>query len=158
MATAAVPELAAVPWRPRASSDSIRKRGLVWTAFTVAHVVPFIASAIVLVLLNPIAAPVAFACLAHAWFIPELYAGRGANVVRAKASRHTEPERVAQGLLGDLLNHDERELQRQTGLALERGALGTWLVAEAGALLVTPDRKRVHCFCVAATDGELPPS
>ncbi len=30
---------------------------------------------------------------------------------------------IEQGLLGDLLGHEERELQRQTGLALERGEL-----------------------------------
>ena len=33
-----------------------------------------------------------------------------------------------------------------------------WLVGEGGALLVTPGGRRVHCFCVAATDAELPPS
>jgi hypothetical protein len=155
---AALPELAAVPWRSRASPDSLRKRGFVWTAYTIAHVVPFLAAAAVLVALDPIAIPVAFACLAHAWIIPELYAARGANVVRRKRMRHESAEPIAQGLLGDLLGHDERELQRQTGLARERGELGTWLVGEAGALLVTPDKKRVHCFCVTVTDPDLPPS
>jgi hypothetical protein len=154
----ALPELAAVPWRPRASADSLRRRGQIWTAYTIAHIVPFIAAAAVLVALDPIAIPVAFACIAHAWIIPELYASRGANVVRRKRVRHPQAEPTAQGLLGDLLGHDERELQRQTGLAPERGDLGTWLVGEAGALLVTPDKKRVHCFCVTATDSELPPS
>jgi hypothetical protein len=155
---AALPELAAVPWRPRASGDSIRRRGQVWSAYTFAHVVPFIAAAGVLMALNPIALPVALACVAHAWIIPELYASRGAGVVRRKKARPAEPERVAQGLLGDLLGHDERELQRRTGLAMERGELGVWLIAEAGALLVPPGGKRVHCFCVTATDPELPPS
>ena len=156
---ATLPELAAVPWRPRASAESLRKRGQVWTAYTIAHVVPFIAAAIVLIALDPISAPVAFACLAHAWIIPELYASRGANVVKPKRRRGGEiEERVAQGLLGDLLGHDTRELQRETGLAMERGGLGTWLVGEAGALLIAPDGKRVHCFCVTATDAELPPS
>jgi hypothetical protein len=155
----ALPELAQVPWRPRASADSIRRRGQFWTAYTIAHVVPFIASAIVLVALDPIAAPVALACLAHAWIIPELYAARGANVIRPKRRRQGVPgERVAQGLLGDLLGHDTRELQRETGIALERGELGSWLVGEAGAILLTRDGKRVHCFCVTATDAELPPS
>jgi hypothetical protein len=154
----ALPELAAVPWRPRASAESLRRRGLVWTAYTIAHVVPFLAAAAVLVALDPIAIPVAFACIAHAWIIPELYASRGANVIRRKRVRHARAEPTAQGLLGDLLGHDERDLQRRTGLARERGELGTWLVGEAGALLVTPDRKRVHCFCVTATDVELPPS
>jgi hypothetical protein len=65
---------------------------------------------------------------------------------------------VAQGLLGDLLGHEERELQRETGLALQRGSLGVWLVGQGGALLATPGGRRVHCFCVAATDADLPPS
>jgi hypothetical protein len=155
---AALPELAQVPWRPRASANSIRRRGQVWSAYTFAHVVPFFAAAAVLLVLDPITVPVALACLAHAWIIPELYAARGANVVRRKGRPGTGPERVAQGLLGDLLGHDERALQRQTGLAMDRGRLGTWLVGEAGALLVTPDAKRVHCFCVTATDDGLPPS
>ena len=156
---AALPELASVPWRPRATADSLQRRGAFWTAYTIGHVVPFVAAAIVLMALTPISAPVAFACLAHAWIIPALYAARGANVVRPKRRRGGETEeRVAQGLLGDLLGHDARELQRETGLAVERGELGTWLVGEAGALLLTPDGKRVHCFCVTVTDAELPPS
>jgi hypothetical protein len=156
---AALPELAAVPWRPRATAESLRRRGLFWTGYTVAHVVPFIAAAIVLVALDPIAAPVAFACLAHAWIIPELYASRGANVVRPKRRRGGEAqERVAQGLLGDLLSHEARELQRETRLAIEPGELGTWAVGEAGAMMLAPDGKRVHCFCVTVTDAELPPS
>ena len=156
---AALPELAQVPWRPRASAESIHRRGIMWTAYTFAHVVPFLAAGAVLVALNPIALPVSLACLAHAWIIPELYASRGANVTRRKRARNDCPqERVAQGLLGDLLGHDERELQRRTGLAMERGELGTWLVGEAGALLLTSDGKRVHCFCVTTTDAELPPS
>jgi hypothetical protein len=155
---AALPELAAVPWRQRASADSLRRRGLIWTAYTIAHVVPFLAAGAVLVALNPVAIPVAFACVAHAWVIPALYASRGANVVRRKRVRNADAEPTAQGLLGDLLGHEERELQRSTGLARERGELGTWLVGEAGALLLTPDGKRVHCFCVTATDSDLPPS
>jgi hypothetical protein len=100
---------------------------------------------------------VAIVALLHAWIIPELYALRGANVVRPKKEA-TDAEHVAQGLLGDLLGHDARELQSTTGLALERGQLGTWLVGQAGALLVTPGGRRVYCFCVKATDTELPPS
>jgi hypothetical protein len=156
---AALPELAAVPWRPRASAESLRRRGQLWTAYTIAHVVPFLAAAIVLVALDPIAIPVALACFAHAWIIPELYASRGANVVKPKRRRTGEAEEhVAQGLLGDLLGHDARRLQHETGLAIERGELGTWIVGEAGALLIAPGGKRVHCFCVTATDAELPPS
>jgi hypothetical protein len=34
-----------------------------------------------------------------------------------------------------------------------------WLVGEAGAVLVVPGGKKVHCFCVSASEpGDLPPS
>jgi hypothetical protein len=159
MSTEAVlPELASVPWRERTTPTTLVRRGQWWTAYTVGHVVPFIAAAAVLVLLNPIALPVALACFAHAWIIPELYAFRGANVVRRKPAANARPERVAQGLLGDLLGHDERELQRTSGLALERGALGVWLVGEAGAILVRRGGRRVHCYCVGVPEKDLPPS
>lgn len=155
---APLPELAALPWRERASSDQLCRWGRLWTAYTTAHVVPFVGVAVLLVLLEPLAAPVALAALAHAWIIPELYAFRGANVAKPKPPRRAPSEQVAQGLLGDLLGHEARELQRVTGLALERGRLGAWLVGEAGALLLVPGGRRVHCFCVRAADPELPPS
>jgi len=154
----ALPELAAVPWRQPTDARWLRRWGRIWHAWTLLYTVPFIAAAIGMVWLEPLAAPVALAALAHAWIIPELYAFRGASVVRPKARGEYGGEPVAQGLLGDLLGHDERALQRDTGLALERGGLGVWLVSEGGALLVTPGGDRVHCFCVAATDPELPPS
>jgi hypothetical protein len=157
-ADSALPELATVPWRQPTDAGWLRRWGRIWHAWTLLYTVPFIAAAVAMVWLDPIAAPVALAALAHAWIIPELYAFRGASVVRPKARGETPGEQVAQGLLGDLLGHDERDLQRATGLALERAGLGVWLVGEGGALLVTPGGRRVHCFCVAATDAELPPS
>jgi hypothetical protein len=33
-----------------------------------------------------------------------------------------------------------------------------WLIGEAGALLVRPGGRRVHCYCVKVTDSNLPPS
>jgi hypothetical protein len=157
-AGSALPELAAVPWRQPTDARWLRRWGRIWHAWTLLYTVPFIAAAGAMVWLAPLAAPVALAALAHAWIIPELYAFRGASVVRPKARGQAPGEATAHGLLGDLLGHEERGLQLQTGLALERGALGVWLVGEAGALLVTPGRRRVHCFCVAATDPDLPPS
>ena len=154
----ALPELANVPWRRRASRESLRAFGRLWTAWTAAQTIPFLAVAAFLVYLEPLSFPVALASLAHAWIIPELYAFRGANVSRPKGPRHATAEPVALGLLGDLLGHDERELQQRTGLALERGRLGVWLVGEAGAVLVPPGGRRIHCFCVTATDRDLPPS
>jgi hypothetical protein len=157
-AQGALPELAAVPWRPRASEATLRRRGRLWTLTTVAHVVPFLVVAVVLMLIEPLTAPVAAMALAHAWVIPELYAVRGAKTIRRKRRELPASEPVAQGFLGDLLGHDERELQRGTGLALEPGRLGVWLVGEAGALLVAPGGRRVHCFCVATAERDLPPS
>jgi hypothetical protein len=156
--SAPLPELASVPWRSREDAASLRRRARLWTLFTTAHVVPFLAAAAGLMWLNVLAGPVAFVAVVHAWIIPELYAFRGASVLRPKGRRNERAEQLAQGFLGDLLGHDARALQRETGLAMERGRLGVWLVGEAGALLVSPDRRRVHCFCVRATDRELPPS
>jgi hypothetical protein len=123
---------------------------------SVAHTVPFIATAALLVALKPLTFPVALILVAHAWIIPELYAARGANVIRARAPAAHEPERRALGLLGDLLGHRARELHAATGLVLERGALGAWLVGEGGALLIRRGGRRVHCYCVKATEPALP--
>jgi hypothetical protein len=152
-----LPELAAVHWRPRADARRLDRTGLLWTAITVAHVVPFIAAGIVLVLVQPLALPVSLASFAHAWVIPELYAQRGANVVRPKASRApADAEARSVGLLGDLVGHEARALHAQTGLVLERGRLGAWLVGPAGTLLVRPGGRRVACYCVGVNDPALP--
>jgi hypothetical protein len=152
----ALPELASVYWRPRVSDGSLRRTGRIWTAITVAHTLPFIAVAGLLLALNPATAAVALMALAQAWIIPELYAARGANVVRPRPRSDEQAERASVGLLGDLLDHDARELHRATGLVLERAALGVWLVGEAGAVLVRPGGRRVHCYCVKAAATELP--
>jgi hypothetical protein len=122
----------------------------------VGHVVPFLATAGLLIYLQPLALPVALACVAHAWVIPELYAARGANVVRFKSRAGEEAERAALGLLGDLVGHEARDLHGRTGLVLERGRLGAWLIGTAGALLVAPGGRRTSCFCVRVDDPELP--
>jgi hypothetical protein len=158
LATAALPELAAVPWRRPIDRDRLRRWGRVWTLWTVGWTIPFVAAAVVLVLIEPLAAPVALASLAHAWLVPELHAFRGASVLRRKGERHEHAEPVAQGFLADLLSHEPRALQRDTGLVLERGRLGHWLVGEAGGVLFLDGGRRVHCFCVWTTDKSLPPS
>jgi hypothetical protein len=152
-----LPELAAVHWRPRADAQRLDRTSLMWTAITVAHVVPFIAAGIVLFLVQPLALPVSLASLAHAWVIPELYAQRGANVVRGKRSRApADAEARSVGLLGDLVGHEARALHAQTGLVLERGRLGVWLVGSAGAVLVRPGGRRAVCYCVGVNDPTLP--
>jgi hypothetical protein len=149
-----LPELAAVHWRARVDERALVRSGRLWTATTVAHTVPFIAAAGVLMVLQPLAFAVALVALAHAWVIPALYALRGANVVRPKSTPGAaspggsapEAERVAAGLLGDLVGHRARDLYADTGLVLERGRLGVWLVGPTGALLVRG--RRVFCYCV----------
>ena len=155
-ASGVLPETAAVHWRPRVDETRLRRAARAWTATTVAHTVPFTATAALLTVLDPWSAPVGAALLAHAWAIPELYAKRGANVVKPRGRAEADAERVALGLLGDLVGHEARELHAQTGLVLERGRLGVWLVGEAGALLVRPGARRVHCWCVGVSDPALP--
>lgn len=148
-------ETAAVPWRPRVDVERLRRRGRGWTLSTLAHTIPFLATAVLLIALEPLSFPVAAIAVVHAWGIPALYANRGANVVRPRPRAAPAPERAALGLLGDLLGHEARELHARTGLAMERGRLGVWLVGEAGALLVAPGGRRVDCWCVRV-DGDLP--
>jgi hypothetical protein len=138
----------------------MRRAGRLWTLSNVAHTVPFVLGAVALGLAGLIMLPFAALCLVHAWAIPELYAARGARAVKPRrvAAFGPGPERVALGLLGDLVDHRARELYAATGLMLERGRLGVWLVGEAGALLVRPGGRRVHCYCVKATGPGLPPS
>jgi hypothetical protein len=149
-----LPELATVYWRSRADGASLARAGRSWTLVTVSHIVPFTAVAALLVALNPVTIPVALVLLAHAWIIPELYASRGANVLRSGQLGTPDAERTALGLLADLVDHDERELLARTGLA--RGRFGIWVVGQAGALLVRPGGRRVNCYCVKATGDALP--
>jgi hypothetical protein len=157
-----LPELAAVAWRPRLDARRLERRDALWTATTVAHVVPFVIAGAVLIALDPITTPVALLCLVHAWVIPLLYAQRGANVVRPRPRLAAGPERISVGLLGDLVGHEARALHARTGLVVEPGRLGVWVVGEAGALLVRARRggfsrrPRVACFCVHVRDPQLP--
>ena len=157
MAGEALPELASVHWRPRVDARRLDQAGALWTATTIAHVVPFIGAGAALFAVQPLALPVTLVSLAHAWIIPELYAQRGANVVRPKRLRApAEAERRSVGLLGDLVDDEARDLHARTGLVLERGRLGVWLLGPAGALLVRPGGRRVLCYCVRVNDPELP--
>lgn len=160
-AAEALPELASVPWRRRVDARRLERDARLWLASTLLHVVPFVAAGVAMVVVQPLALPVTLVALAHAWVIPELYAQRGANVVRPAPGRlGPSVERRAVGLLGDLIGHEARELHARTGLVLERGVLGRWLIGPTGALLLRRGRLRrsvrVHCFCVGVSEPALP--
>lgn len=151
-----LPETAGVHWRPRADEPRLALIARRWTATTVAHTVPFCVAGGALLVLEPLTFPVGLMGLVHAWAIPELYAKRGANVLLPRRRAAAGPEATATGLLGDLVGHEARALHGSTGLVPERGRLGVWLVGEAGALLIRPGGRRVHCFCVRVDDPGLP--
>jgi hypothetical protein len=156
-----LPESEALYWRTRVDAERLRHQGRLWTLSAVLHVVPFLGAATLLMWVQPLALPVALACIAHAWVIPELYAQRGANVLRPRGRKADGPEQRSVGLLGDLVGHEARELHARTGLVLEPGRLGTWLVGEAGAVLLHGRRGRAYCYCIKVDAnhpdaGELP--
>jgi hypothetical protein len=154
MSAHSLPERAAVHWRRPMDDARLRVYARAWTLTTAAHTIPLVLAAAGLFALEPLTFPVGLALLAHAWAIPELYANRGAKVVKPRRRTDARSEATALGLLGDLVSHAARTTHAATGLVPERGALGTWLVGEAGALLVR--RRRVHCFCVTVQDPDLP--
>jgi hypothetical protein len=152
-----LPELASVGWRRPVDEPWLLLRERVSAGYTGIYCSPFIVAGMVLIALEPLLFPVALLSFLHAWVIPELFAYRGARVAFPMDGGKTpRPERVAQGLLGDLLDHEERALQRDTGLALDAGRLGVWLVGESGGLLVRPGGRRTHAFCARAADPDLP--
>lgn len=155
-AGSALPELASVAWRTRASPQTLRRAGRWWTLSTLAHSVPFALASVALGLLSPVTLPVGLILLAHGLVIPELYAARGANVLLPRRRGQAAAEQLALGLLGDLVGHDARELHGRSGLVVERGRLGVWVVGEAGAVLIAPGGRRIFCLCVRVADPTLP--
>jgi hypothetical protein len=125
--------------------------------WSVGVVVTFGLPAALLIWIEPLAFPVSAIFLGHGIAVLHLQARRGARGVKPLGEADDGPGRRALGLLGDLVGHDARELLGRTGLALERGRLGTWLVGQEGAILVRPGGHRVHCFCVRVGEaGDLP--
>lgn len=150
-------ELEELGWRRPVDEHWLRVRGRQWTAWTAGAVLTFGAPAVALPMLEPALVAVAALCVVHGWAICELQAGRGTAALRRG---ETVPlgaggaEGRALGLLGDLVGHEARTLLGSTGLALERGRLGMWLVGDGGALLVRPGGRRVDGWCVAVKEAE----
>src|SRR5690242_11800131 len=127
---AVLAEAAAMPWRRRASERTLGREGRIWTLWSWGIAVTFGAPAVLLVWIQPLAFPVSATFLAHGIAVLHLQARRGARGVKPLGAADGPAERRALGLLGDLVGHDSRELLDKTGLALERGELGAWLVGD----------------------------
>ena len=163
---AGLEEAARLVWREDASERTLRRDGLRWTAWTAWITVIFCVPGVLLIAIEPLTFPAAALCFAHAWAIPRIQARRGARQVvpiggersaAANPDADANAEGVALGLLGDLVGHDARELLAETGLVLQGGALGTWLVGEQGAFCIRPGGRRVDCWCVRVAElAELP--
>jgi hypothetical protein len=160
-----LPERAGVAWRTPVDEPALRRIDRRWTRWTVGQELPFLLAAAGLPLLSPVLAVVSLGALAFAWFIPHLYAARGAGVVapprpwgpaRSDDGLAEDAEGRALGLLGDLVGHDARDGLGATGFVVEPGRFGTWMIGPAGALLVRSGGRRVQCYCVHATGEPLP--
>lgn len=159
-------EAAALHWRESASERTLRRDGRRWSAWTAWVLFAFVMPGAVLLAIEPLTFPAAMLCFAHAYAVPRIQATRGARSPVAIGSPRSaareerasgDAERVALGLLGDLLGHGPRGLLAETGLAMERGRLGVWLLGEQGAILVRPGGHRAFCWCVRiAQPDELP--
>lgn len=159
-------EAARLEWRPATSERSLRRAELLWSAWTAWVASLFTAPGVLLLWIEPLAFPAALICFAHAWAVPRIQARRGARSLvpigsDRSATRRTgsdaATESVALGLLGDLVGHRERELVAASGVVVERGRLGDWLVGEQGAILLRPGGRRADCWCVrVAEHDDLP--
>jgi hypothetical protein len=157
--SAVLAEAAAMPWRRRTSERTLRREGRIWTLWSVGIVVTFGLPAALLIWIEPLAAPASAIFLGHGLAVLHVQARRGARGVKPIGDAVNPSDRTALGLLGDLVGHRSRGLLEGTGLALERGRLGVWLVGQEGAILVRPGGHRVHCFCVRVGEADdLPPA
>jgi hypothetical protein len=147
-----LPEAAEVWWRTPVDDGRLAKIEWLSAAYTTVYVMPFLGFAAFLIVLAPVLAAVSLLCLAHAWVIPELFAHRGARVLALGGS---EDVRRGRGFLADLLDRRPAELEAATGVVVERGRLGVWVLGDNGALLVRPGGRRVHAFCVGVKDTDL---
>ena len=157
MSTApALPETAAVHWRPRADARRLRSRGRTWTLTTVAHTVPFIGTAAGLFALEPLSFPVGLGAARarvgdpgalraprrqRRAAAPARRAGRRAGGARAaRRPRRPRRARAARAHRPRARARGARRLARGRGGRRARG----------------PGGRRVFCWCVQVPEPGLP--
>ena len=137
-----LPETAAVYWRPRLDAARLRRRELGWTLSTLAHTIPFLAAAVLMLYARAALVPGggdrARPRLGDPGALRQPRRLRGPARARAPT---TGPSGPRSGCWATCSATRRATLHARTGLALERGGLGVWLVGEAGALLVRPGRR-----------------
>lgn len=163
---AGIQEAARLWWRKGASELTLRRDGWSWSVWTAGVAFFFTAPGVLLLWIEPFTFPAAAICFVHAFAVPWIQARRGARQVvpiggersgARDAGAERPAERIALGLLGDLVGHEQRELLARTGLVVEPGALGIWALGENGAFLIRSGGRRVDCWCVRiADDDDLP--
>src|SRR4029079_5847479 len=97
----------------------LRLEGRIWPLWSVGIFATFGLPALLLIWIQPLAAPVAAIFLGHGIAVLHVQALRGARGVKPLGEAENAADRTALGLLGDLVGHDARELLEETGLALE---------------------------------------
>ena len=117
----ALPELASVPWRQRTNPQWLRRWGRIWHAWTLLYTVPFVVAGAGMLWLEPLGSGGPGGARARV---------DHPGAVRLSRGERGAPEGPAQcgagrAGAGDLLGHDERDLQRETGLASRRVASGS---------------------------------
>ena len=160
VAEAALPELAAVPWRAPVDARWLRRWGRLWTLQTVAFVVPFTAGR---------HRPDRARAARRAGCAGELRARLG-DPGAARLPR-VEHDPSARGARATSRPSRSRRASSATCSATRRASSSArpgwrWSAAGSacgcsarpGAVLVANGGKRVHCFCVGTAERDLPPS
>jgi hypothetical protein len=152
-----LPEAARLAWRKPATPRTLRRDGRRWTLWTSGVVATFTLPSLVVVALEPLTFPIALLWSAHGWAVCRMQAGRGARAVVPLGPERTSSEKVALGLLGDLLGHRQRDSAARTGLVPHQGRHGLWLVGQQGAMMIRPGGRRIDCWCVRVGEAaDLP--
>ena len=145
MSEAALPELAAVPWRaPARPTARCARRARLWTLDDGRPRRAVLRGrGRACSLIEPYSAPVALIALAQAWIIPGLYAVRGANTVMPRGARQrATPSRSPRACSATCSATTRASSSARPAWRSSAARSGVWLVGERGALLVVPGGRR----------------